>query len=81
MVGRGLLVSEWVDDDEVTVTYRTLKQMARESAEAERTKIVEELNSRFFLHLSHHSTAAPADEMWNNGFQHALKIVARDSAP
>jgi hypothetical protein len=81
MVGRGLLVNEWVDDDEVTVTYRTLKQMARESAEAERAKIVEELNCRFFQHLSHHSTAAPADEMWNKGFQYALKIVARDSAP
>jgi hypothetical protein len=74
-------MTDWVDDDEVTITYRTLKQMARESAEAERVKIVEELNCKFFQHLSHHSTAAPVDEMWNNGFQHALKIVARDSAP
>ena len=34
-------MTEWVDDDELTITYRTLRQGMREAQEAERNRIVE----------------------------------------
>jgi hypothetical protein len=75
MVGRGLLVSDWANDDEVTITYRTMKQMIAEAQEAERAKIVTDLKSVFFEHLSHHSESAPSNKAWDAGFRHAIHAV------
>jgi hypothetical protein len=40
MVRRGLLVTEWKDNDEFTTTYGTLKRSMVEAADAERERIV-----------------------------------------
>jgi hypothetical protein len=36
-------MTEWVDDDEVTITYRTLRQGIAEAVEGERNRIVQVL--------------------------------------
>ena len=33
-------MTEWVDEDELTITYKTLRQAIAESAQAERERIV-----------------------------------------
>jgi hypothetical protein len=75
MAGRGLLVSDWADNDEVTITYRTLKQMALEAGKSERERIAMHLYGIYYEHLSHHSQNASAVKDWNLGFKYALDIV------
>ncbi len=40
MVGRGLLVSEWKDGDEVTTTFGSIRQGMAKAAEAERERVI-----------------------------------------
>jgi hypothetical protein len=70
-------MTNWVDDDEVTITYRTMKQMIAEAQEAERAKIVADLRSFFFEHLSHHSKSAPSNKAWDAGFKHAIHKIMK----
>ena len=70
-------MTDWVDDDEVTITYRTMKQMIAEAQEAERAKIVADLRSFFFEHLSHHSESAPSNKAWDAGFKHAIHAITK----
>jgi hypothetical protein len=40
-------MTEWVDDDEVTITYRTLRQGLAEAVEGERNRIVQVLLAKY----------------------------------
>jgi hypothetical protein len=73
--GKKKMAKDWADDDEVTITFRTMKQMISEAQEAERAKIVTDLKSVFFEHLSHHSESAPSNKAWDAGFRHAIHAV------
>ena len=67
-------MNEWADSDEVTITYRTMKQMISEAQEAEREKIIAHLESAFAVHVAH-TSAEHVDDNWNYGFKRAVRMI------